>query len=235
MAHPHGIILHDQLDDDWLLAKHQLNEELTQLFGLLRARADELLDSNGQLLLDAIAGDGTVATRYVANTGSNNAPTWAQVSLSSGVKDTLPTSYVQAYVPVVAQGTPANPTGTSSTAGVMMGLAQTITPLMSGVVTVILSGDISNDTAADGAKVRLRYGTGTAPANAAAAAGTAAGRLSHATKLLAGQKVPFSLNVVISGLTANTAYWFDAQLAVEVSGLTVATITDLSFSAYENR
>ncbi len=134
--------------------------------------------------------------------------------------------------PQNAQSAPGNPTGTASTTGVMMGLAGAITPEVTGNILVILSGDITNGTTGDGAKVQARTGTGTAPSNAAALTGTVCGGLVQYTPVAAGaDKVPFSLNCIVSGLTVGTAIWIDAGLAAITGG--TASVADLSLTAHE--
>jgi hypothetical protein len=136
--------------------------------------------------------------------------------------------------PLVAtsQATPSNPTGTTSTTGVMTGLAGSITPTVTGRVLVTISGDVFNATAiADGAKVQLRTGTGTAPTNGAALAGTACGgNLNYVASTTAG-KVPFSVTCVVTGLTLGTAVWLDLGLAAITGG--TATIENVGISAHE--
>ncbi|HYM22528.1 MAG TPA: hypothetical protein VEU08_04955 [Vicinamibacterales bacterium] len=134
--------------------------------------------------------------------------------------------------PASAQSTPGNPVGTTNAAGLMMGLAGSITPQYSGRMLLIISGTISNNTASDGAKVQARYGTGGAPANAGALTGTAVGGFVQFTMpATGGLKSPFSLNAVITGLTLGTAYWLDVALAAITGG--TAAITDVSISAHE--
>ena len=114
----------------------------------------------------------------------------------------------------VSQSSPANPSGTTNTTGLMMGLAGAITPVYTGRVMITVCGDISNGTSADGAKVQIRYGTGAAPANAAALTGTTAGALVNMTAAANAQKCPFSLTAIVTGLTLATAIWIDVGLAV---------------------
>src|SRR5260221_14371554 len=57
--------------------------------------------------------------------------------------------------------TSAAPTGIG-TAGAVMGLGGTITPLYTGTVLLMISGDLPNSTSADGGSVQIYYGTGTA-------------------------------------------------------------------------
>jgi hypothetical protein len=131
-----------------------------------------------------------------------------------------------------SQSTPSNPTGTTDTTGKMMGLAGTITPTASGKILLIISGTIFNPTAiADGAKVQASYGTGTAPTNGAAITGTQCGGRPQYIAATTAQKVPFSVNCVITGLTLSTAYWLDVTLAAITAG--TATINDVSISAHE--
>lgn len=130
------------------------------------------------------------------------------------------------------QASPADPAGTGSAAGVMMGLAASVTPVFNGVVLVIISGTIFNGSGVgDGANVQIRYGTGAAPANGAAATGTAAGGLVKYVASTVAGKVPFSLNAILTGLTVATAYWVDVTLAATTAG--TANITDVSISISE--
>ncbi len=129
------------------------------------------------------------------------------------------------------QATPADPTGTTNTTGLMMGLAGAITPNVTGKVLIHISGDIASDTSGDGANVQIRTGTGTAPANAAALTGTAAGGLVKFVAAANAQKAPFSLSAIVSGLTISTAIWIDVGLAAVTGG--TATIKDISISAIE--
>jgi hypothetical protein len=133
------------------------------------------------------------------------------------------------------QVTPGNPTGTTSLTGVHMGMGSSIafTPNKTGKVQLNISGSISNNTASDGAKVQARFGTGAAPANAAAPTGTASGNQPTVTNNAntAGLKVPFNVCVIISGLVLGTAYWFDLVLSAITGG--TATITDLTANVAE--
>lgn len=130
------------------------------------------------------------------------------------------------------QSNPADPTGTADTTGVMMGLAGTITPTISGRILITVTGTMFNPTAiADGAKVQIRTGIGAAPANGDALTGTAAGSLQQYIAATVLEKAPFSVTAIVSGLTLNVARWIDVSLAAITGG--TATITDLSLSAAE--
>lgn len=84
-----GIDLHDFLLQPWEQSRGYLIEELDQLKAELRGRWNAALGPNNTLNVNAIEGNGTPATRYVANTGTNNAPKWDLVNLLNGVKERL--------------------------------------------------------------------------------------------------------------------------------------------------
>jgi hypothetical protein len=130
-----------------------------------------------------------------------------------------------------ATATTAAPTGTTSATAVMMGCAGTVTTLMSTRVLVTISGQMANSTAGSGATVDLRYGSGTKPANAAAASGTVAGIAQSVVSVSAAQKSGFCISAIVSGLTIGTAYWLDASLLAITSG--TATLTGVTLSVVE--
>lgn len=125
-----------------------------------------------------------------------------------------------------------NPTGTTSTTAVMMGLAGAITPKASGNVLLYLNGDLGNNTAGDGANVNLRYGTGTAPTNGAASTGTTcAGPQKLINNPSTTFRLPFSLTCVATGLTVGTTYWIDAAILATTGG--TASIADVAIGGSE--
>jgi hypothetical protein len=135
-----------------------------------------------------------------------------------------------------SQKTPADPTITSSTVGVMMGLSASITPVLTGKIMIIISGDMDNDTGDNGAQVQIRTGTGTPPINGAALTGTTQGGLVTMSAVVSGgatvvTRVPFSLNAIVSGLTLNTAVWVDISLAAIGAGN--AGVNGISISIVE--
>ena len=112
---------------------------------------------------------------------------------------------------------PSDPTGTTSTTGVMMGLAGALTPRV-GKIFYCVNGTIKDSITGDGAQVRLRYGTGTAPTNGAALTGTSVGSLLRYVEAAGTEEAPFSSCAVVTGLTAGTAYWLDVELAAITGG-----------------
>jgi hypothetical protein len=136
-----------------------------------------------------------------------------------------------------ANATSAAPAGTTSTTGVVMGLGGAVTPLYTGAILLMVSGDITNSTGSDGAKVQLYYGTGRAPSNATAcsSAGTTRNAVGLAVQqtpvAAAATKIPFHVHAIVTGLTVGTAYWFDACLTAITGG--TASIADVTVSAAE--
>lgn len=135
----------------------------------------------------------------------------------------------------VYQATPNNPTGTTNTTGVMMGLSATITPQFTGRVVVTVCGTLTNSTgtAGNGAKAQIRYGTGAAPANGAALTGTAVGSTQSAIleRATANDPYPFSLLTLVTGLSIGTPVWIDISLAAIAAGTGVAS--GLNVMAFE--
>lgn len=118
--------------------------------------------------------------------------------------------------------TPADPTGTSNTTGLMAGCAGTFTPATTGrmLLMAALNGTNSTATAGDGVKCQLRYGTGSAPANAGALVGTAVGNICTMVLMRATASDLQSLTciAIVTGLTLGTVYWLDLSEAAIVAG-----------------
>ncbi len=104
----------------------------------------------------------------------------------------------------------------SSASDTMFGLAGAITPLVSGIVIMDVSCDLVNDGTGLGGvtALNLRYGTGTAPTQGAAATGTTADSVAWTQTTTETFR---RLVAKVTGLTAATAYWVDLSM-VCVSG-----------------
>ena len=127
-----------------------------------------------------------------------------------------------------------NPAGTVSTAGVMMGLGATakLTPTGSGKLHVTVTGVLESNTANASVVVGLSYGTGAAPLNGAAIAGTATGAVAAKAGTFAQNTYfPFSLAAVITGRTIGTPLWLD--LVLQSSGSATALVLLVTISAHE--
>lgn len=170
-------------------------------------------------------------SRIILQTGypSYNLAQWESSTpgLISGAKiDAVAASKLTGELLGYTDSAPSNPTGTTSTTGVMMGLGVAYTPTRSGIVLVQIEGQMQNNTADDGAQAKLYYGTGSAPANGAALTGTQKGQAAIIDYVpTAAKRWPFGVTTVISGLTLNTAYWFDLALAALTGG--TASLTGL--------
>lgn len=137
----------------------------------------------------------------------------------------------------IATATPADPTGTANATATMAGLALTFTPARSGnfLFLITCSGENNTATAGDGVNIQLYYGTGSAPANAAAIPGGAVAvgatvRVdNHAAA--SGHRSGLVTHGVASGLTLGTTYWADVAQA-QVAGGT-GSIKSCTISAIE--
>lgn len=101
---------------------------------------------------------------------------------------------------------------TSSNSTVMAGFGGTctVTPKTTGRVLFIFDYQIQQTGGNITLNQGIYYGTGTAPTNGASATGTAAGpTLSYVPSSV--NYMPFIALGAVSGLTLNTAYWFDLQ------------------------
>ena len=118
-----------------------------------------------------------------------------------------------------------SPSGTAQTTYHMMGLGSSLafTPRITGRGFCILTGSAKNGTTGYGWNTILAYGTGAAPANAAAASGTTFGSAVSGTSSPGGTLTNFIAFGPFSGLTVGTAAWIDAQLKAVTGG--TATIT----------
>ncbi len=132
---------------------------------------------------------------------------------------------------------PADQTGNATATFKMNGLGAagapcTVTPTATGRVTFFISGTVFNATAiADGATYKIAYGTGAAPANAAAATGTVISAPAKYIAATTAEKAPFAIQASVTGLALNTAHWFDLQLADITAG--TASIADVTCTAME--
>ncbi len=134
-------------------------------------------------------------------------------------------------------GVSASPAGNVSTTEKAMGLGLvtgfTITPQVTGRVLVIIAGMALNASAAgDGTNITGRYGTGTAPSNAATTGlGTQFGAIQHFIGSTTAGQQGFIVMGIITGLALNTAVWFDVSLLAVTAG--GSTIKDAQIVVFE--
>lgn len=136
--------------------------------------------------------------------------------------------------PATTTTSPGNPSavtpGTSTAQ--MLGLAGAITPVASGRVWLQITGTALIASTTNGATFQCKFGTGSAPANAASSTGTSIG---NATALLAGAttaKTPFNCGGVITGAALATALWLDVAV-LNTTGSQAVTVTNVTVAAYE--
>jgi hypothetical protein len=106
----------------------------------------------------------------------------------------------------------------------MAGLAQIITPTVTGRILITVCGvDGIAATTTTGA-VTLRFGTGAPPGNGTALTGTViSNTISFANNTAVALSFPFSVTGIATGLTLGVPIWID--LAQSVSALTGITVT----------
>jgi len=130
---------------------------------------------------------------------------------------------------------PTGPASNSSYA--MQGLNASITPVISGDVFVQISGTIitPGTTAGNGIKYQISYGTSTPPVSNGPLAGTQVGLIQEYTNpttvTSADVHAPFSISVVISGLSLGGSVWID--LAAESTFSVGVAFTNVSVIAIE--
>lgn len=165
---------------------------------------------------------GYTQSGLLARWPTNGSPALVAFSIGGG---RTPPNYVYA-------ATPSDPSATTSTTGVMMGLAGAFTPTNTGRVLFIVTGDYQSSVPlTDGVTMGIRYGTGAAPANGAAPAGTNCGAANGQTNG-SGYQMPFAVQCEVVNLTVGTPYWFDIALQALVGG--TATTKHIVATAVEN-
>lgn len=107
----------------------------------------------------------------------------------------------------------------------------TITPVISGRVQFLITGQQVQNTTADGVTLKLVHGTGTAPAAQAALTGTVDSAVQTWTALTGQLTSQFGIVGIATGLVVGTAVWYDLQMA-DVTGGSV-TITNVDCTAME--
>jgi len=124
-----------------------------------------------------------------------------------------------------------SPAATTSTTGSMQGIGLSgcaITPVLTGRVHFEIAGSFSS-TSTNGATYSIRTGTGTAPSNGGAPAGTQLGATYKGNVSVAAGNMPLTMAGIVTGLTLGTAVWFDADAFSGAGTLTLIA----SCTAYE--
>jgi hypothetical protein len=145
-------------------------------------------------------------------------------SVHATPNDTYSLAYA-AHNPNFLQINQASVTNVSTTQ--MLGIGNVsslvLTPVMSTVVEFKI-GCVAGFAAADTAQLVPSYGTGAAPINGAATAGTQVGSGALTRSAAAGDEHYVWQEVIITGLTIGTAYWFDLEAVFAAGTLTVSNV-----------
>lgn len=193
--------------------------------------------SSGALTVNAPAAAGSNTLTLPAGTTDFSATGGANqfVKQSSAGAALTVAAITDADLPAVNTATLAlaSPVSTTNATGVMMGLGVpgqcVLTPLIGSRIMVTIDGLIQNGTSGQtSAIVGLRFGTGTAPINAAALSGTVLGQNPRASFKAAASPglAPFSVSGIATGLTPGVAVWFDVGLsATSASTAAIASLT----------
>lgn len=132
--------------------------------------------------------------------------------------------------------TPANPTGSTSTSLVMMGLGSTCTytPASSGIVLVNVTGYGTTLGAVAQLGVGARYGTSTPPVNGTAVTGTRFGGIGDGQirPTAASFSEAFAFTGLLTGLIPATTYWFDVAISTS-NPADAGTISSVSMTMVE--
>lgn len=172
-------------------------------------------DADGSLKVNypLIISDGSQGADYVLVSDANGKTKWQPIKQS--------------------QSALLNPASMTGAVPAMMGLAGSISPMKTGKVLVVISGEYTSDTTAVDTILGLRMGTGAAPGNGDAATGTA---MQTNTRIASSAvaRIPFSINCVVSIAPGTPAipipYWIDlcilnnAASTVQLFGVSISAI-----------
>jgi hypothetical protein len=193
-------------------------------------------DLSGNIAVAQMAsGSGATATTFFRGDGTWATATSADPGTTGNVMTSNGTDWVSSPLPgtVTLQTAAVSPTGSASASGLMAGFGSAtwgtalLTPAKSGKVIVSINGGVRN-TSTGGSQVGIRWGTGTAPVNGAAATGTAVGGIATRSALGANLAVPFTISGIITGLSVGTQIWLDAIVVATTTGTTELVSTAVS-------
>jgi hypothetical protein len=113
----------------------------------------------------------------------------------------------------------------TSTTGLMGGLDITFTPVVTGHMYIIMSGDMYTSATGASATTQMYYGTGTPPVHAAALTGTAvAGKITVQPVAAPHVEVAPFMITTYQALTVGTTYWVDAAVSGSSSSTSLGQV-----------
>lgn len=202
--------------------------------GLTTATQGDLLYASGANTWASLAD--VAAGSLLRSGGVSTAPAYTTATFPTTVAAgnyliATTSNAVIAVQPALTHSNPANQTGNATATLKMNGLACAITPVATGRIVFTITGQLVQTTTGDGVVVKLAEGTGTAPSNAGAAAGTIISATQTWTALTGQLTSQFAITASATGFSLATAVWFDLQIA-EVTGGT-ASATNIDCTAHE--
>jgi hypothetical protein len=123
--------------------------------------------------------------------------------------------------PSSAQGFVATNPSITGLARKMFGLSGLITPSFSGKVLALISTSLKCTVSFTG-QAQMHYGTGAAPLNGQASAGTAIGSVFQPDS--DGGQIGSTFCAVVTGLTVGTQYWFDLEGVTTNAGASLVAV-----------
>lgn len=132
--------------------------------------------------------------------------------------------------PNITSVSPASAAAATSAVYVMAGLgvaganAWVITPNTTGRILLIATGVLLSGATGATCTTQLSFGTGTAPVNGAAVAGTQQGAQPAWVSLTGNLQTPFSMTTIVTGQALGTALWFDIAQKSSASTLQLLTL-----------
>jgi hypothetical protein len=145
---------------------------------------------------------------------------------ASGTHKTIKAN-IQA-VPLFVESSLFNPTGNSTTAREMQGMAFQFTPQTTGNLKVTVNANLTNATDQAQASARMLYGTGTPPVNGVGETGTVLGNAMNSNVSGANGQNNTCATHLLTGLTVGTTYWLDMSLKSSVSS-SLANLFNVTF------
>lgn len=173
---------------------------------------------------------GSAATAVTLLTTTVTGGTSGQMLSITNTGCSATTPCLTQFLPPILDATPTNPTGLTAVGMLGVGSTCKITPILTGRIHIDFWFNYADNSSTTLAALG-KYGTGTAPANAAAVTGTSFGSNLSLQAGAGGITYFASTGANISGLTVGTQVWLDLAITTLPTG--TATVSNLHCSAQE--